>query len=71
MKNLHKKFEKELNHEIQPTEFETINIDKGQFVVRGKEVEMNDIIDDEVEIFKENPSILRSICKNDLDMHIR
>jgi hypothetical protein len=63
MKNLHKKVEKELNHEMQPTEFIKINTNKRQIVIRGNEIAMEADIDPEVEKFKHDHLIQINVSK--------
>jgi acetolactate synthase small subunit len=48
MKNLHEKDERELSHLIDSTEFKIIDADNGQCIIREKEIELGDDIDDEV-----------------------
>jgi hypothetical protein len=71
MKNLNKKLDKELNHEMHPTKIRPINRDEDQFVVRSKEIEIGEGLDrDEVD-FKMESKFEKKLDESDIDTLIR
>jgi hypothetical protein len=56
---------------MQLTKFEKFDTGFGQIVVRGKEVEMSNNIDDDFEKFNVDPAIPRRLGENDIEMQIR
>jgi hypothetical protein len=71
MKNINKKLEEELNHEMHPTKIGPINRDEDQFVVRSEEIKIGKGLDRDEVGFKMNPKFEKKLDESGIDTLIR